>query len=128
VIILKTAKIQLDLAKYRIIRLPIKEALELLRLMESESGGAEVTEAIRIVENFSVFYEMLNKKQRDYIPLPHDYSDLIRGRVSIDKIRLEKSGDQDIVVLVFDRRYPMEKLEEMLRKIGFEEVIIEKSF
>ena len=125
---MKTAKIQLDLAKYRILKLPSQEALELLRLMETEEGGNEVLEAIRIAENFNVFYDMMKRKQRDYIPLPHDYSDLLRGRVSIDKIRLEKTGDQNIVVLVFDRRYPIEKLEEMLRKIGFEEVIVEKLF
>ncbi len=125
---MKSAKIQLDLAKYRIVKLPSQEALEFLRLMESEEGGNEVYEAIRIAENFSVFYDMMKRKQRDYIPLPHDYSDLLRGRVSIDKIRLEKTGDQNIVVLVFDRRYPIEKLEEMLRKIGYEEVIVEKLF
>jgi len=125
---LKKAKIQLDLAKYRIVKLTSHDALELLRLMESEDSGNEIHEAKRIVENFNVFYDMMKKKQRDYIPLPHDYSDLLRGKVSIDKIKLEKSEGQNTVVLIFDRRYPIEKLERMLRKIGFEEVNVEKLF
>jgi hypothetical protein len=123
---MKTVSIKLDLAKYRRVELPREKALDLLNLLLTEKEKDEIREAIRITENFDIFYDMMRRKQRDYIPLPHDYSDLLKGDVSIDKIRLEKRGNIDIVVLVFDKRFPLERLSELLKEIGYDDVKIEK--
>ncbi|MCE4614736.1 MAG: hypothetical protein F7B60_04320 [Desulfurococcales archaeon] len=125
---MESIKIKLDLARYSRIELPKEKALELLSILQGERDKDEVREALRIAENFDVFYEMMRRKQRDYIPLPHDYSDLLRGDVSIDKIRLEKRDNAGFVILIFDKRFPVEKLSQLLKEVGYNEVNIEKSF
>jgi len=125
---MKSITIKLDLAKYRRIELPKEKAIELLNILLEEKDKNEVKEALRIAENFDIFYDMMRRKQRDYIPLPHDYSDLLKGDISIDKIRLEKRDNSDLVILVFDKRFPLEELSRLLKEIGYEEVNIEKLF
>ncbi len=85
----------------------------------------DVNDALRIIKNFDVFYEMARKKFKDYIAPKKRESDLIRGLVFIDKIRLEKSDDVRKVVLVFDKRVDSETLRRILSELGvkFEEVI-----
>ncbi|MEB3756605.1 MAG: hypothetical protein GSR79_07090 [Desulfurococcales archaeon] len=125
---MKSITIKLDLAKYRRIELPKEKAIELLNILLEEKDKNEVKEALRIAENFDIFYDMMRRKQRDYIPLPHDYSDLLKGDISIDKIRLEKRDNNYFVILVFDKRFPLEELSRLLKEIGYEEVNIEKLF
>ncbi|MCE4606010.1 MAG: hypothetical protein F7B59_01575 [Desulfurococcales archaeon] len=125
---MESVTIKLDLAKYRRIELSKEKAIELLNILLEEKSKDEVKEALRITENFNIFYDMMRRKQRDYIPLPHDYSDLLKGDVSIDKIRLERRGNDSIVVLVFDKRFPLEDLSRLLKEIGYREVKIENLF
>ncbi len=122
--------VEVDLAKYKYVDLPAEEALKLLEIISEEFGRRtqDVMEAIRYIRNFEEFYEYMRKKFKDYIAPPKKPDDFIKGVVVVDKLKLYKSeGGERRVVIVFDRRFDLEKLKEALKKLGYEEVEVKKA-
>ena len=121
--------VEVDLAKYKYVDLPAEEALKLLEVISEEFGRRtqDVSEAMRYIRNFEEFYEYMKKKFKDYIAPPKKPDDFIKGTVVVDKLKLYKSeSGERRVVIVFDRRFDLDKLKEALKKLGYEEVEVKK--
>lgn len=86
---------------------------------------ADVEDAIRILKNFNVFYDMMRRKFKDFIAPKRDEANLIRGHVTIDKIKLIKNGSSEYAVIVFDKRINLEILTNTLNELGIEYEVIE---
>ncbi len=98
------------------------EVLKLLTYLRDNKGRntEDVIDAIRIINNFNVFYEMAKKKFKDYISPRKNEGDLIRGLVTVDKIKLVKSEKGDEVVIIFDKRVSDELIIDSAKAVGIE--------
>jgi len=126
---LRSVQIRVDVGKYKYVTLPVDDALELVRAISESIGGEveDIREACRILENFDVFYETSRRKFRDYLVIPHTPSDMIRGKVVIDKLKLFKDGEAKMATIVFDRRVDENLLLDSLRKIGYSVGVVHES-
>jgi len=127
----KKVVVEVDLGKYKSVRLPLDEAEKLLDIVTEKLGfeSNDVNETYRILRNFEAFYETMKKKFKDYLVPSKSMNDMILGKVVVDKVKLIKEGDKKFVVIVFDRRVPLEVIEEALRELGYEvEVKTQKLF
>jgi len=127
----KKVVVEVDLGKYKSVRLPLEEAEKLLDIVTEKLGfeSNDVNETYRILRNFEAFYETMKKKFKDYLVPSKSMNDMILGKVVVDKVKLIKEGDKKFVVIVFDRRVPLEVIEEALKELGYEvEVKTQKLF
>jgi len=125
----KKVVVEVDLGKYKSVELDLDEAEELLAIVTEKLGfeSNDVNETYRILRNFDAFYETMKKKFKDYLVPSKSMNDMILGRVVVDKVKLVKEGDKRRVVLVFDRRVPVEVIVDALRSMGYEpEVRVQK--
>jgi len=125
----KKVVVEVDLGKYKSVELDLEEAEELLALVTEKLGfeSNDVNETYRILRNFDAFYETMKKKFKDYLVPSKSMNDMILGRVVVDKVKLIKEGDKKRVVIVFDRRVPVEVIVEALKSMGYEpEVRVQK--
>ncbi len=97
-------------------------ALKVLEYVREKLGRdtEDVNDSIRIIKNFEVFYEMARKKFKDYIAPKKSESDLIKGLVFVDKIKLSKSNGNRVVVLIFDKRVSEELIRSILDSLNIE--------
>jgi len=97
-----------------------EEIVSLLKLIQDEwdRNTDDLDDAIRIISNFEVFYEMMRKKFKEYISPRKREADLIRGLVVVDKIKLAKIGDARIVTVIFDKRVNHDELEQLVKKLN----------
>ncbi|MFP3309218.1 MAG: hypothetical protein RXO27_00190 [Acidilobus sp.] len=120
--------LEVDMGKYKSVRVPLDVAERLIvdvsKRLNVESK--DVLEALRIVRNFDEFYEFQQKKFKDYVVPDKDISDMIRGAVVVDSMKLIKEGNKKDVVITFDRRVREDVIEESLKSLGFE-VIVKRS-
>ena len=118
----KKITILIDMGKYRHVTLPVDEARELLNIIAEKLGKRtnDIDEAQRYIANFDVFYEMMKKKFKDSLAPPKSVDDMIRGNIVVDRVILAKEGDKRIVTIVFDRRVPLDSIEEALKDLGYE--------
>ena len=125
----KKTTILIDMGKYRHVTLPVDEARELLNIIAEKLGKRtnDIDEAQRYIANFDVFYEMTKKKFKDSLAPPKSVDDMIRGNIVVDRVILAKEGDKRIVTIVFDRRVPLDSIEEALKDLGYEVEINRKS-
>lgn len=107
---------------YLLMRGPKDEVLKLLTYLRDNKGRntEDVIDTIRIINNFNVFYEMARKKFKDYISPRKNEGDLIRGLVTIDKIKLVKSEKGDEVIIIFDKRVNNELIIGSAKALGIE--------
>ncbi len=117
---MKTAIVEIDLAKYKYVDLPLEDAKKLLYKLQNEREGAtDISEVLRYLDNFKEFYEYLQKKFKDYLVVPHKPDDYIRGEVLIDKVKLYIDRGEKRAVIVFDRRVSTDFLTNILSSIGY---------
>jgi len=125
---LASVTLEVDMGKYKSVTVPLDVAERLIvdvsKRLNVESK--DVMEALRIVRNFDEFYEFQQKKFKDYVVPDKDISDMIRGAVVVDSMKLIKEGNKKDVVITFDRRVREDVLEESLKSLGFE-VIVKRS-
>lgn len=114
--------VEVDLGKYRSVELDLEEAEKLLSIITERLGfeSNDVNETYRILRNFDAFYETMKKKFKDYLVPSKSMNDMILGRVVVDKVKLIKEGGKKRVVIVFDRRVPLDVIVEALRELGYE--------
>ncbi len=114
--------VEVDLGKYRSVELDLDEAEKLLSIITEKLGfeSNDVNETYRILRNFEAFYETMKKKFKDYLVPSKSMNDMILGRVVVDKVKLIKEGDRKRVVIVFDRRVPLDVIVEALKELGYE--------
>ena len=122
--------LEVDMGKYKSVTVPLEVAekliIEVSKRLNVESK--DVMEALRIVRNFDEFYEFQEKKFKDYLVPDKDISDMIRGAVVVDSLKLIKRGDVKEVLVMFDRRVSEEVIAEALKDLGYEVNIRRRSF
>lgn len=124
---MKKIVVRIDLGKYKYVDLELSEAQKLLNEIVNKKGETrDLLEALRYLENFDEFYMYMKKKFKDFITPPKETKDLVSGRVVIDKLKLYTKDDVKRVVIVFDRRVDVEFLQQLLKTIGYDDVVIQK--
>jgi len=83
-------------------------------------GGEDINDTIRMIKNFDIFYDFMIRKFKEYLVPKKDLSDLIRGNVIIDKIKLIRDGNKKKVLIMFDRSIKESEIIEVLNQLGFE--------
>ena len=121
--------VKIDLARYKYVDLDIDRAKMFLEKMREKFGSIrDIDESFRYIENFDEFFNLMKKKFKEFLALPHTPDDYIKSKVVIDKIRLYKSDSGKRVVFVLDRRVDRKLIEDLLKSIGYEKVVFEKLF
>lgn len=103
-----------DCFGYPCIDLGLEDAKKILSIIVERLGyiTSDISDAMRIIENFDESYRYAVKKFKEFLVPSKSESDLIKGRVVIDRIKLSKIGGEKRVLIVFDRRVKRELLEE----------------
>lgn len=123
---MRSIVVEVDLGKYKSVKLERDEALRLLEVLSRSYKGEDLKEAERCVRNFDAFYESLARRMKDYYVLPKNIGDMIKGLTLLDKVKLIKNGEARYVVLVFDRRVDQSLIEGALKEIGYDTVKYKK--
>ncbi|RLG74407.1 MAG: hypothetical protein DRO23_06830 [Thermoprotei archaeon] len=115
------------LGNYKYVELSLADALNLLIMLEEKFPDKvkDITEVRRIIKNFDVFYDIARRKFKDYILIPHVPSDMLRGRVLFDKVKLIREGNARKIGLFFDKNIELEDIVRILSNLGFEINVIE---
>ncbi len=118
---MNTTKITRTLFGYIRLETDADNAIKVLKYLRDVDGKNtdDVIDALRIIENFDVFYEMMKKKFKDYIAPRKSENDLIRGRVIIDKIKLTKDKVKRVTI-IFDKRVNEELITKALNSLKIE--------
>ncbi|MEM0285290.1 MAG: hypothetical protein QXZ22_05620 [Sulfolobales archaeon] len=102
------------------LELSLENALRFLKLLKKKKGVYEdIEDSIRILENFDAFYEYIRKKHKEYVAPRKNEVDMLAGRVTVDKIKLEVDKIKKVTI-VFDKRVKIEEITEILRDLGLE--------
>lgn len=99
-----------------------EDAIKILKTLRQRlgKGREDVDDAIRMIEHFDVFYDVMRKKFKEYLTPRKNVSDVIKGEVLVDKIKLLKRGEMKSVIIVFDRNVNRESLLNILKDMGYE--------
>ncbi|MFP3144500.1 MAG: hypothetical protein RXQ93_05755 [Caldisphaera sp.] len=124
---MKEIKLKIEPGNYKSVKLELSDAIELLKIVASLRGleTKDVIESFRILNNFDEFYEYQRKKFKDYVTPDKDVSDMIKGSVIVDNMKLIKENNKKFVIITFDRRLKEEFIIKGLNQIGYN-VNIEK--
>jgi len=118
-------KIKVVLGGYKVVTLPIESVEPLILKVSEVSGrrGRDLEEALRIIRNFDYFYDLSKRKFKDYLIIPHDPKDMITENVIVDKVKLEYINSKKHVIIVFDKRLPIEVISKALESLNFKPTI-----
>lgn len=115
------ARITEIIGQYTAVEIDVDGALKLLEELHNATGkgGEDLNDTIRMIKNFDAFYEFMRKKFKDYLTPKKNLSEMIKGLVLVDKIKLVKREDGKYVVIIFDRSIDRGTVEEALKKLGY---------
>ena len=115
-------KIFTTIGNYTAIEVCADEAVELLRKLQSAlgKGGEDVEDSIRIIQHFDTFFNTMQKKFKDFLTPKKSISELLKGNVLVDKIKLMKKDNKRIVVIIFDKSISKELLKNTLMSLNYE--------
>ncbi|RLG84105.1 MAG: hypothetical protein DRO40_02280 [Thermoprotei archaeon] len=122
-------EIVIDLGKYKYIDLPLDKAIEFVdKAIEIYGETLDLSETSRYVKNFDEFYGYMRRKFKDFIAPPKSSREVVLGKTFIHKVKLYVHGSNEKrVLLVVDRRVPLDILKKILNDIGYDNVKVEKS-
>jgi len=117
----KSIIVKVIIGNYKYVEIPIEEAESLLQTLLEDFPNKEkdIKEVARIVRNFDVFYEIARKKFKNYILIPHDTSDMLRGAVLFDKVKLASDEEGKKIGLFFDRNISVDDVVRVLKSLGY---------
>lgn len=110
--------------QYVTIEVDVERAIEILNALKRvlNKGGDDVNDAIRMIQHFDIFYNIMHRKFKEYLTPKKDVGDLIKGNVLVDRIKLVKKNSVKYVVIVFDKSISKESLVKALNSLGYEVV------
>lgn len=115
--------VELDVASCMHVKLEREVALKLVQAIMARHGVTrDLEETKRVIENFDEYYGILKRRFMDYLTIPKDTAESIRGRTVVHKIRLIREGEYRIVEFVFDKRVSRDLIVECLKDVGFSSV------
>uniref|UniRef100_A0A7C4BB58 Uncharacterized protein n=1 Tax=Ignisphaera aggregans TaxID=334771 RepID=A0A7C4BB58_9CREN len=121
----RKVKLYTVLGDYVAIEVEAGASIELLRKIQKvlNKGGEDVEDSIRMIQHFDVFYSLMCKKFKDFLTPKKNISELLRGNVLVDKIKLAKRDDERVVVIVFDKSLSKDLIERALTELGYEVIL-----
>ncbi|MEL9940082.1 MAG: hypothetical protein QW632_01200 [Ignisphaera sp.] len=110
------------LGGYTALEVDANKAPELLNKLRDVlgKGGEDVEDAIRMIQHFDTFYNVMQKKFKDFLTPRKNVSELLKGNVLVDKVKLIKKDNNKLVVIVFDRSVSRETIKDALNNLGYE--------
>lgn len=110
------------LGGYTALEVDANKAPELLNKLRDVlgKGGEDVEDAIRMIQHFDTFYNVMQKKFKDFLTPKKNVSELLKGNVLVDKVKLIKKDSNKLVVIVFDRSISRETIKNALNNLGYE--------
>jgi len=116
------AQISEVIGQYIAVKLDAEGAIKLLETLRARlgKGGEDVDDTIRMIRNFDAFYDFMRKKFKEYLTPKKNLSDMIKGLVIVDKIKLVKENDTKYVVILFDRSISKSDVLAVLSELGYE--------
>ncbi len=113
---------------YTYVECNCEDAIKLLTYLKEVYGRdtSDINDALRILNNFNFFYDMMRRKFKDFISPKKDEGDLIKGLVTVDKIKLFKKDGIELAQLVLDKRVGLELLSNVLRELGMSFEVIQE--
>ena len=110
------------IGQYIAVKLDAEGAIKLLETLRAKlgKGGEDVDDTIRMIRNFDAFYDFMRKKFKEYLTPKKNLSDMIKGLVIVDKIKLVKENDAKYVVILFDRSISKSDVLAVLSELGYE--------
>lgn len=119
-----TIKVRLSktIGDYVAIEVPAEEAVNIINILCTGlgRGGEDVRDAIRMIEHFETFYDLMKRKFKEYLTPRKDVGDILKKRVLIDKIKLLKRNGNKFVEIVFDKSISLEEILEILKRNSIE--------
>jgi hypothetical protein len=108
-----------DCMGYPCIELEAEKAKKLLETISKTVGyfTSDLEDTIRIIDNFDEYYRYSTRKFKEYLVPAKSESDLIKGRVIVDRVKLKIIGNSRRVLIVFDRRINKEAIKKSLETI-----------
>ncbi len=109
-------KVEELIGGYKKIVLPRDKALELvISIIEDRGSTRDLEETRRIITKFDEFYRIQIKHDKSYLTPSKDMSELIKGLVVIDKIKLIRKDEKEFVEMVFDKRVSSDYINRLVR-------------
>ena len=99
----------------------LEEVISVLKYFKEKLGKdtEDLNDAIRILSNFDVFYDMMKRKFKDGLSPKKSERDLIAGEVIVDKIKLVKAGGKR-AILIFDKRVNVDEVINAIQSLNLE--------
>uniref|UniRef100_A0A7C2ZP07 Uncharacterized protein n=1 Tax=Ignisphaera aggregans TaxID=334771 RepID=A0A7C2ZP07_9CREN len=119
-----TLKVRLfkTIGDYVVIEVPAEAAAEIIEILQSSlgKGREDVKDALRMIEHFDTFYDLMKRKFKEYLTPKKDVGDILKKRVLIDKIKLIKQDSTKLVEIVLDRSIDLDTVSSILLENGIE--------
>ncbi|MEM1644366.1 MAG: hypothetical protein QXL96_00620 [Ignisphaera sp.] len=119
-----TIKVRLfkTIGNYVAIEVPAEKAVNIINILCAGlgRGGEDVKDAIRMIEHFETFYDLMRRKFKEYLTPRKDVGDILKKRVLIDKIKLLKRDGNKFVEIIFDKSISLEEVLDILKRNNIE--------
>ncbi|MEM1525472.1 MAG: hypothetical protein QXH10_06755 [Ignisphaera sp.] len=115
-------KISKTIGDYVAMEVPAEEAVNIINILQDGlgRGGEDTRDAIRMIEHFETFYDMMRRKFKEYLTPRKDIGDILKKRVLIDKIKLLKRDGNRFVEIIFDKSIGVEEVLNILKNNSIE--------
>ncbi|MEM1541323.1 MAG: hypothetical protein QW101_02190 [Ignisphaera sp.] len=112
----KKVKVYKTIGDYVALVMFAEDVVEILNILQRSlnKGEEDVEDAIRMINYFDTFYNIMKKKFKEYLTPKKNVSDIIRKRVLIDKIKLIKIDETRMVEVILDRSISLDEVLEIL--------------
>ncbi|RLG80378.1 MAG: hypothetical protein DRO09_03200 [Thermoprotei archaeon] len=115
-----TLKITKDFTGYIHVEGDVDVLVRFLKCLSKSFGESDdISDTLRILNNFDVFYSMLKRKFKDYIAPRKSERDLILGKVVVDKVKLIRNAERRAII-VLDKRVSQRAIINLLKEMNLE--------
>jgi hypothetical protein len=107
---------------YVAIEVKAEEAPTVIDILRDElgRGGEDVWDALRMIQHFDAFYDMMRRKFKEYLTPRKDVGDILKKRVLIDKIKLIRRDNRKFVEMVLDKSISIDDVLNILKNNDIE--------
>lgn len=119
---MRKIKLVRNFTGYTYIECSCEDAIKLLTYLKEAYGRntSDIDDTLRILNNFNYFYDMMRRKFKDFISPKKEERDLIKGLVIVDKLKLFRKNDAELVQLVLDKRVELNLVFNILKELGMD--------
>lgn len=115
-------KIFKTIGDYIAIEVEAQKAVNVIEILRNGlgRGGEDVWDALRMIQHFDTFYDLMRRKFKEYLTPRKDVGDILKKRVLIDKIKLVKRDGNKFVEIVLDKSISLNEVLTILKSSDIE--------